>query len=283
MLKKFLEIFRMIKIEHTLFALPFALISVFFASNGKPQLKILGLCVLAMVFARNSAMAFNRYIDAEIDKKNPRTKDRSIPAGKLTSAFVGLFVIFNVLFFFVTCFFINALSFYLSPLALFIVLFYSYTKRFTSYAHLVLGLGLAIAPAGGWIAVNNSLSLTPIFLSLAVFTWVSGFDILYSLQDETFDKESGLFSIPVKFGAKKSLIISRILHFFTIVFLIFFGYFAGANLIYYMGVLIGTILLGYEHSLVKYNDLSKLDAAFFTVNSYLSVILFVFTFFNFYI
>jgi len=283
MIKKLIEISKMIKIEHTLFALPFALISVFFATEGKPTFKVIGLCFLAMFFARNSAMAFNRYIDAEIDKKNPRTKKRSIPAGKLTSSFVGFFVFLNTVLFFITCFFINTLSFYLSPIALFIILFYSYTKRFTSFAHLVLGIGLSIAPAGGWIAANNSLTLTPIFLSLAVLSWVSGFDILYSLQDEKFDKELGLYSIPVKFGAKKSLIIARSLHLTTVIFLLLFGYYANAGLMYFIGVLIGTVLLSYEHSLVKYNDLSKLDAAFFTVNSFLSIILFIFTVLNFYI
>ncbi len=281
MIKKLIEISKMIKIEHTLFALPFALIGVFFAANGTPALKVIALCILAMFFARNSAMAFNRYADADIDKENPRTKDRSIPAGKLSASFVGLFVIVNIILFFITCYFINSLAFYLSPLALFIILFYSYTKRFTSYAHIVLGVGLSIAPAGGWIAVKNSLSITPVFLSLAVLVWVAGFDILYSLQDEHFDREHKLYSIPVKFGAKKSLNIARILHFLTIVFLICFGIFANAGVWYFSGVLIGALLLGYEHSLVKHNDLSKLDAAFFTVNSFLSIILFIFTILNF--
>jgi 4-hydroxybenzoate polyprenyltransferase len=281
MIKKLIEISKMIKIEHTLFALPFALIGVFFAAKGTPNLKVLILCILAMFFARNSAMAFNRYADADIDKENPRTKARAIPAGKLSASFVGLFVIVNVILFFITCYFINPLAFYLSPIALFIILFYSYTKRFTAYAHIILGIGLSIAPAGGWIAVKNSISITPVFLSLAVLSWVSGFDILYSLQDEQFDREHKLYSIPVKFGAKKALNIARALHFLTVIFLICFGVFANARLWYYCGVVIGSLLLGYEHSLVKYNDLSKLDAAFFTVNSFLSVILFIFTVLNF--
>lgn len=282
MIKKLVEISRMIKIEHTLFALPFALIAVLFASSGKPTIKIIVLCILAMFFARNSAMAFNRYIDREFDGKNPRTKSRSIPAGKLSANFVLFFVIINVILFFITCYFINSLSFYLSPIAIFVILFYSYTKRFTSYAHLVLGIGLSIAPAGGWIAVNNSLSLTPVLLSFAVFTWVSGFDIFYALQDADFDKSSGLYSIPVKFGAKNSLRISRVLHFLTVISLVGFGAMANGGVFYYAGVFVGSVLLSFEHSLIKYDDLSKLDAAFFTTNSFFSVILLIFTILNFY-
>ncbi len=282
-MNRILEVLRMIKIEHTIFALPFALLGMVFAAKGIPNIKTFLLVILCTLFARNAAMAFNRYLDADIDAKNPRTKDRSIPAGRLSRFFVLVFVIFNSILFIATTYFLNPLAFKLSPIALFVVLFYSYTKRFTSFSHLVLGLADGIAPAGGWIAVTGTFDKEVLLLSLAVMLWVAGFDILYSLQDIEFDRSQGLYSLPSKIGVKKSLFVSRLFHFVVVLLLAYFGYLTKSGLWYWIGLFIASALLFYEHTLVKEDDLSKIDMAFFTVNGFFSIIILIFSFLNFYL
>lgn len=275
-MKRLLEIFDMIKIEHTLFALPFALVGLLFGADGWPGWRLLGLVALAMVFARSAAMAFNRWTDAKIDAQNPRTRSRSIPAGRLKRASVLVFVLVNAVLFIVVCSLINRMTFLLSPVALLVVLGYSYTKRFTFLSHLVLGLGLAIAPAGGWIAARGTLDLPAVLLSLAVLFWVAGFDILYALQDQAFDRENGLYSVPVRFGNGGSLLLARVCHALMIIALGLFVWLTGAGAWFAAGVGVSAILLIYEHSLVRADDLSRLDAAFFQVNSVLSINLLLF-------
>lgn len=273
-LKVYLE---MIKFSHTVFALPFAFMGAIIASNGIPPLKKIFLITLAMVFARSSAMGFNRLIDADIDKENPRTSIRAIPSGKLSKTQVGFFVVTSMLLFITTTYFINLQCFALSIPALLIVFFYSYTKRFTYVSHLVLGFALSVAPVGATIAITGEITFISLILCVAVIFWVAGFDILYALQDREFDVSFGLHSFPEKFGIKKSLIIARISHTLMLVFLISLAYFAKLGGFYLVGVFIITCMLLYEHSLVREDDLSKLDIAFFNINGYISMVIFVFT------
>ena len=226
-----------------------------------------------MLFARSSAMAFNRYIDRDSDKKNPRTsKIREIPSGEIKAQSALIFVIINSLLFIITTFMINKLCFYLSPIALLLILGYSYTKRFTSLCHIILGISLSLAPIGAYLAVSNSFDITPILFALVVIFWVSGFDIIYSLQDQSFDKTENLYSIPVIFGSKKSLIISKILHLISISILYYIGVYENYNEYYWIGFLIFSIMIIYQHTLVRYNDLSKINLAFFTTNGIASII-----------
>ncbi len=280
-MNKLAEVLRMIKVEHTVFALPFSLIGMVFAAKGIPDWKTLVLVVLCTLFARNAAMAFNRYLDADIDAKNPRTKERSIPAGRLSRFFVLMFVVVNSVLFIVSAYFLNPLAFKLSPVALFVVLFYSYTKRFTSFSHLVLGFADAIAPAGGWIAVKGNFDTPVLFIAFSVLFWVAGFDILYSLQDIEFDRSAGLYSIPAKLGVRKALFVSRLFHLISVILLVVFAYVLNAGIWFWIGIALGSALLLYEHSLVKENDLSKIDQAFFTANGFFSVILLFFALINF--
>jgi len=264
---------------HSIFAMPFAFIGFFLALNTTPntfEWTKLILMVLCMVFARNSAMAFNRYLDREFDAKNPRTQVRDIPAGKISAHEALIFTLINAGLFIGTTFFINSLCFYLSPVALAVVLGYSYTKRFTPLCHLVLGLGLALAPIGAYLAVTAAFALTPIFFSLAVLCWVSGFDIIYALQDEEFDKQEKLFSVPAWLGAKKALKVSAFLHVLSVIFISMPLFFSTLSWFYICGVLFFAALLVYQHSLVKPNDLSKVDRAFQTTNGYASVVFAVF-------
>lgn len=266
---------RLVKFEHTIFALPFALTGFFFAvhdTGEAPSSKLLFLVLLCMVFARNAAMGFNRYLDREYDKLNPRTAQREIPAGILEPKSVKLFVILNALFFIATTWFINLLCFYLAPVALFVILFYSYTKRFTPLCHFVLSLGLAIAPVGAYLAVTGKFDWLPVMLGFVVFFWVSGFDIIYALQDESFDKENKLQSIPSMVGKNKALWIAKIIHLLSAVFVVIVAVLAPANLLHITGAAIFTGLLFYQHLLVKPNDLSKVNLAFFTTNGVASVI-----------
>lgn len=222
---------------------------------------------MAVLFARNSAMAFNRIVDKEIDKINPRTANREIPSGKISISQASIFVIINVLLFILTAYLINNLCFYLSPLALLIILSYSYFKRFSWGCHFVLGLSLAIAPIGAYIAVTNSFAIIPLLLSLLVVFWTSGFDIIYSLQDADFDKKNSLKSIPAAFGLKKALFISAFLHFIAI-FIIWFMYimYEPTGLLFLIGSALFTIILIYQHLIVSHNKLSKINFAFFTTN-----------------
>ena len=274
-MKRLLNYSRLVKFEHTIFALPFALTGFFFAIRqdaSNISFKLLVLVLLCMVFARNAAMGFNRFLDREFDKQNPRTSLREIPAGILEPKSVLLFVILNALFFIITTWFINLLCFYLAPVALFVILFYSYTKRFTPLCHFVLSLGLAIAPMGAYLAVAGKFDWLPLMLSMVVFFWVSGFDIIYALQDEDFDKNLNLKSIPSMLGKRKALNVAKAIHFVSALFVIAVAVLTPANWLHILGATIFIGLLVYQHTLVKPNDLSKVNLAFFTTNGIASVI-----------
>ncbi|MBT2563507.1 UbiA family prenyltransferase [Pedobacter sp. ISL-68] len=267
--------FSLVLFAHSVFALPFAMIGFFLGvtttENPFSWYKLI-LVLLCMVFARNSAMAFNRYLDRNIDAKNPRTKMRDIPAGKVSANEALIFVIANCVLFSITTYFINPLCFYLSPVALFVVLFYSYTKRFTALCHLVLGLGLALAPIGAYIAVTGHFALVPVLYSLTVLFWVSGFDIIYALQDEEFDREEKLHSIPSTLGIKNALNVSVLLHILSATCVILPVFFTSFSWVYYVGIVFFCSMLIYQHLLVKPNDISKVNRAFQTLNGYASVV-----------
>lgn len=273
----------LIKFSHTVFALPFALIGFFLASSQFGfDWGNLVLVLMCMVFARSAAMAFNRYIDRDIDLKNPRTAEvREIPKGIISPKAALLFVIFTSVNFIITTYFINTLCFYLSPIALIVVLGYSYTKRFTSLCHLVLGLGLALAPLGAYLAVSGEFALTPILFSIAVLFWVSGFDIIYALQDDTFDKENKLNSIPVFLGRKKALNLSKFFHLITFLSLAYAGVLLEINLLYWIGFTLFSALLIYQHTIISEKDLSRVNLAFFTTNGIASVVFGVFVILDF--
>jgi len=277
----------LIKFSHTIFALPFALIGFFLAVNlDSTSINWLTLIfvILCMVFARSAAMAFNRFIDREIDKANERTAEiREIPNGTITPKNALLFVIINCVLFIATTYFINPLCFYLSPIALIVVLGYSLTKRFTALCHLVLGLGLSLAPIGAYLAVTGQFAWLPLFFSFTVLFWVSGFDIIYALQDEEFDKQQKLHSIPVLLGKKGALMLSNVLHLITASFIIYAGFYAGLGLFYWIGCTLFIALLLYQHLIVKPNDLSKVNLAFFTTNGVASVLFAVFVLLDLYI
>lgn len=265
----------LVKFSHTIFAMPFALLgfsSAILYYDYPFAWTDLIFVIICMVLARNAAMGFNRLIDAQIDKKNPRTANREIPAGKITKKSATLFVTINSLLFIGICYFINPLVFALSPVALVIVLFYSYTKRFTSMAHYFLGLALAISPTAAFIVVSSKFELLPILISILVFFWTAGFDIIYALQDENFDKDEKLHSIPSRFGIKKSLIISSISHAIVVAIVILIGIKFLNNITYWIGSSIFTGLLIYQHIIVKPNDISKVNLAFGTTNGIASVI-----------
>jgi 4-hydroxybenzoate polyprenyltransferase len=270
-MKKYLSL---VTFSHTIFAMPFAFIGFFLAinttSNSFSWLK-LGLMVLCMVFARNAAMAFNRYLDRDIDAKNPRTKQRDIPAGRITAKKALLFTTVNCLLFIGATWFINLLCFFLSPIALLIVLGYSITKRFTALCHLVLGLGLSLAPIGAYLVVTGEFALVPVLFSLAVLCWVSGFDIIYALQDEDFDRAENLHSIPSYLGKKNALKVSNLLHVLAAAFVIAPLFLTPLSWPYLLGLVIFIGMLIYQHQLVKPNDLSKVNFAFMTTNGIASV------------
>lgn len=273
----------LIKFSHTVFALPFALIGFFLANSQFGfDWGNLVLVLMCMVFARSAAMAFNRYIDRDIDLKNPRTAQvREIPKGVISPKAALLFVISTSLGFILTTYFINTLCFYLSPIALIVVLGYSYTKRFTSLCHLVLGLGLALAPLGAYLAVSGEFALSPILFSVAVLFWVSGFDIIYALQDDTFDKENKLNSIPVFFGRKKALNLSKFFHIITFLSLAYAGVLLEIHLLYWIGFALFSALLIYQHTIISEKDLSRVNLAFFTTNGIASVVFGVFVILDF--
>jgi 4-hydroxybenzoate polyprenyltransferase len=229
-----------------------------------------------MIFARSAAMAFNRWLDKNFDAKNPRTAVREIPAGIIKSSNALFFVITNCLLFIASCFFINKICFYLSPVALFVVLFYSYTKRFTALCHLVLGVGLSLAPIGAYLAVTGVFALLPVLFSFTVLFWVSGFDIIYALQDEEFDKKNNLHSIPAALGKSKALMVSNFLHVLSAACVIGAGVYGHFGYLYWIGVVFYIGLLIYQHILVKPTDLSKVNLAFFTTNGIASVVFAIF-------
>jgi 4-hydroxybenzoate polyprenyltransferase len=266
----------MIKIEHTLFALPFAFLGAVLAARGLPSAwQILWICV-AMVGARSAAMAFNRIADKDYDARNPRTKTRAIPAGLLSVGFVAGFTVISAAVFFLAAAMLNRLTLLLSPVALVSIILYSYTKRWTLLAHLVLGWCLAIAPTGAWIAVRGAIdSPVPLLLSLLVMLWTAGFDVLYACQDYEFDRREGLYSIPARFGIAQSLWIARLLHLGAFAALIALYFLTNLGILAIIGVVATGALLIYQHTLVRANDLSRLNAAFFTTNAFVSVILLI--------
>lgn len=270
----------LIKFSHTVFALPFALIGFSLAviyEQHNFEWHLLVKMLLCMVFARTAAMAFNRYLDRHIDARNPRTAKREIPAGVINAQSALWFVIANCVLFVITCYFINMLVFYLSFLALFVILFYSYTKRFTALCHLVLGVGLSLAPIGAYLVVTGYFNWLPLMFSGIVITWVSGFDIIYALQDESFDRSNKLHSIPALLGVKNALGVSTLLHIISAGLIIAAGFMASFNWIYWAGAAIFTGLLIYQHTLVKPHDLSKVNIAFMTTNGIGSIVFAVFT------
>ncbi len=275
-LKNYLSL---IKFSHSIFALPFALIGFVLGLKAMdfifPVLTFV-LVILCMLFARTAAMAFNRYLDRSFDAKNPRTAIREIPAGILLKENVLLFVILNCLLFMVSCYFINPICFYLSPVALMVILGYSYTKRFTALCHLILGLGLSLAPIGAYLAVTGKFDLLPILFSFTVLFWVSSFDIIYALQDEEFDKSQKLYSIPAWLGKSKGLRVSEILHVLCAICFWAAGFYGQFGLWYWTGAGIFLSLLIYQHLIVKPNDLSRVNLAFMTTNGIASVIFAVF-------
>jgi 4-hydroxybenzoate polyprenyltransferase len=266
----------MIKWEHSIFVLPFALCGAMLAAGGLPSAHALVWIIVAMVTARSAAMAFNRLADASIDATNPRTRTRALPTGTLTPAFVATFVVVSCAFFVLAASQLNRLSFFLSPAALAILLLYSYTKRFTCWSHLVLGFAMGIAPSAAWIAVRGSLDPRILLLTAAVTFWGGGFDVLYACQDYEFDRQTGLHSIPRHFGIGKSLWMARAFHLTMLLLLISLVVVFGLGKLAVAGVAAVALLLAYEHSLVSARDLSKLNAAFFTMNGVISVVFFIF-------
>lgn len=265
----------LVKFSHTIFALPFAAIGFFLGAKTKnfDVEWTLGIKVLlCMIFARTAAMTFNRWADKEFDKKNPRTAVREIPAGIISEKSAFLFAIINSLLFILTTWFINPLCFYLSPVALLVVLGYSYTKRFTALCHLILGIGLALAPIGSYLAVTGTFATVPLLFSFAVLCWVSGFDIIYALQDDEFDKSNNLFSIPSALGRKNALLISTILHIISSSLLFVAIYLGGLDMLVIAGWCVFSGLLFYQHTLVKADDLRKVNLAFFTTNGIASLV-----------
>lgn len=270
----------LITFSHTIFALPFALLGFFLASLKVGEglnLFLFVLVLAAMIFARSAAMAFNRYLDRDIDEKNPRTVQREIPAGIIQARSALLFVIINALLFMGTSWLINPLCFWLSPVALLVILGYSYTKRFTFLCHFVLGLGLSLAPIGAYLAAGGGFDTIPILYSFVVLCWVSGFDIIYALQDEEFDKSLHLHSIPVALGKKRALALSNILHLICACLIILAAFllqntYPAFLWLHWLAALLFIILLIYQHTIVKPNDLSKVNRAFFTANGMASLI-----------
>jgi 4-hydroxybenzoate polyprenyltransferase len=265
----------MIKFEHTVFALPFALLSAILASGGWPEAPKLFWIVMAMVGARSAAMAFNRIVDKQIDGENPRTKMRALPAGELTQSFATLFTLAFAALFIGAAWKLNSLCFKLSVPVLLILFFYSYTKRFTSYSHLVLGFCLGMAPLGTWIAVRGDVRLTPVLLCLIVMLWTAGFDIIYSCQDVEFDRRKQLFSLPKQLGVRLALNVSSAMHVLMLLLLVALLTLERLGWVSFAGTMLVAALLWYEHSLVRPEDLSKVNASFFTVNGCISVLLLV--------
>lgn len=270
----------LVKFSHTIFAMPFAIIGFVLGLRynwmehttiNNVWVKFI-LVIVCMVTARSTAMAFNRYLDRHFDKLNPRTAIREIPAGIIKAEKALVFIGINMVIFITATYFINTICFYLSPIALFVILFYSYTKRFTYLCHLVLGIGLALAPIGAYLAVTGSFAILPLLFSFAVVFWVSGFDIIYALQDIDFDQSQSLYSIPSYWGLEKALNIARVLHVVSAIFVIIAFYIGGFHVLYVLGLAVFIGMLLYQHSIVKPNDLSKVNIAFMTANGIASVV-----------
>lgn len=263
----------MIRFSHTLFALPFAILSAVLAARGWPNGATLGKILLAMVGARSAAMAHNRLVDRELDAVNPRTASRALPAGTLSIDYVRAFLAVSVGVFFLAAATLNRATLILSPVALAILFFYSYTKRFTSLSHLLLGLCLAIAPVGAWIAVRGEVEALPVLLGLAVLFWTAGFDVIYSLQDEEHDRRVGLHSLPARFGSRAALVISGLFHAVMVILLVAVWRQAGGGALFAIGIAATAAALVYQHAIVRPGDLSRVNAAFFTANGFVSLVL----------
>ncbi|MEG1554045.1 MAG: UbiA-like polyprenyltransferase [Rikenellaceae bacterium] len=291
-MQKIVNYLSLVKFSHTIFAMPFAMIGFFYGIRTMTEpvtflflsTKLI-IMILCLISARNAAMSFNRYIDRNIDKENPRTAEREIPSGVISKKNARRFIIINVILFFITAASLNTMSFVLSPIALIIIFGYSLTKRFTWLCHTFLGLALSIAPIGAYIAVaGNTAAFNPTFvgiIAIIVITWVSGFDILYSLQDEDFDRDHNLFSIPVLLGRKRAIIMSFLLHIVTISLLIFLGIYFYLNIYYWIGAILFSFILVYEHTVVSADDISRVNLAFAVLNGIGSVIFAAFTNFSF--
>ena len=275
-IRKLRILFEDIKIQHTVFALPFAVMSAFLAAEGLPEWNLLIWIFVAMFGARNSAMAFNRLVDARFDKMNPRTRDRALASGKIDKNFYVLFLIGSSGIFIFASGMLNKLALMLSPLALVIVFVYSLTKRFTSYSHLYLGFALSVAPVGAWVAVREEISFISLLLGTAVVFWLTGFDIIYACLDIESDRKNHLHSIPQKFGVRQSLRFAVLAHICMVLFLLTLLISPMLGVLYFIGVVLVAGLLWYEHSLVRENDLSKVNIAFFNVNGVISILLMVF-------
>ncbi|MGB9766805.1 MAG: UbiA-like polyprenyltransferase [Sulfurihydrogenibium sp.] len=283
MINKIKTYFELIKFSHTIFALPFAVSSVFIVEKGIPEIEKMFWIVMALVFARTAGMAFNRYIDAPIDKMNPRTKNWPSAKGEVKPwEMMALGLISSILFMF-SSYNLNMLAFWLSPVVILLLLIYPAGKRFTQYVHLILGLVYFLIPVAVSIALKGYVEPASLTLGLAMAFWVSGFDILYALQDYEFDKSFGIYSIPAKYGIKKAILIARFFHFLTFVFVILTGLIANLGTVYFVGVFILSGFLVYEHLLIKENDLSKINKAFFTVNGFVSIIYMIFVILDVYI
>jgi 4-hydroxybenzoate polyprenyltransferase len=273
-LEKLRTTLEMIKFEHTLFALPFAFLGAIMAANGLPTWRQMLWITVAMIGARSAAMTFNRIVDRDIDARNPRTARRELPTGKLSVGFAWTFLYVSIGVFILASYMLNRMTFALSPVALLFVLGYSYAKRFTSLAHVLLGLALCISPSAAWIAVRGNLvDEVPILLSLFVLMWTAGFDVLYACQDYEYDRKAGLRSIPARYGIARALWISRLFHFQAFIVLVVLWLVTGFGWVALAGIGLVAALFVYQHTLIKPNDLSKMNAAFFTTNAFVSVIL----------
>jgi 4-hydroxybenzoate polyprenyltransferase len=271
--------FALVRFSHTVFAMPFAMIGfslAVFKDGNDFSIRTLLLIILCMIFARNAAMGFNRLADRRFDALNPRTKNREIPSGIINARAATTFIVVNSLFFILTTALINRLTLLLSPVALLVVLGYSLTKRFTSLCHFILGLGLGLAPMGAYISVTGKFSIIPVIYSFIVLTWVSGFDIIYALQDDEFDTENKLHSVPSSKGRKSAIFISILVHFLTFILVLFAGYLENGGLLFWSGAFIFTILLIYQHTIVRHDDLSKVNLAFGTTNGIASILFAIF-------
>lgn len=277
MICKLKILLEMIKFEHTVFALPFALMGAFLAAGGVPGAAVFGWIVLAMVGARTSAMGFNRIVDRGFDRANPRTADRALPAGVVGLGEAWLLVVLAALLFFYACYNLNRLTFLISPLALGLTFFYSLTKRFTWLCHLVLGCALAFSPFGGWLAVRGDFSGFPWSLSLGVLFWVAGFDTVYGCLDADFDRGAGLFSLPARFGRERAFRMAVAFHLVAFGLFVAAGCQAGLHLLYYLGVAVTAVALFYQHLIVNPRDLSRIKMSFFTLNGLISLTLFIAT------
>lgn len=277
MLRKIAILLEMIKFEHTVFALPFAFMGAFLAQRGIPTAMHIGLILLAMVGARTAAMGFNRIVDRRFDEKNPRTAERAIPAGAVSLLEAWSMVVVASALFFFACYNLNLLTLQLSPLALGLTFFYSYTKRFTWLCHVVLGIALAFSPLGGWVAVKGSLTQYPFVLSIGVLFWVTGFDTLYACLDADFDRQIGLYSLPSRFGRKNAFRLAVLFHIIAFGMFVATGVFSDLNYYYYIGIALTGMALFYQHIVVTPKDLARIQLSFFTLNGLISLVLFIST------